>query len=141
MGINLHRAVRNVIPAINPDQPVIILAYSGQSENEYFETVPEYAPAAEVMAQPQPVQDKTLQFLIQQRGNSIWHDFYLDGEWNGLCRAKEQGGDLLYWDGFEWLVDQVLERWAPTAGWTKVRAIQQRTCPPPEAGETTPPGA
>jgi len=92
-----------------------------------------------VPAQPQPVPDKTLQLLVQQRDNSIWHDFYLSGNWSGLVRAKEQGGDLVYWNGFEWLVDQVLEAWNPTAGWTKIRCIQQRATMPPAIGDTTPP--
>lgn len=141
MAINLHALVRPVITAVNPDQPVIILACIGQDVDGAYHPQPLYAPAAEAMAQPQPVPDKTLQVLVQQRENSVWHDFYLGGDWNGLNRAREQGGDLLYWDGFEWLVDQVLERWNPTAGWTKIRCVQQRVTLPPAMGETAPPPA
>lgn len=137
-GINLHALVRPLIAAINPDQPVIILQSAGFAVVD-FEQKPVWSPAVPVMAQPQPVPDKVLQFLAQQRGNSIWHDFYLSGEWNGLRRATEQGGDLLYWNGFEWQVDQVLEAWAPTVGWTKVRCVQVRACEPPDAGATQPP--
>lgn len=139
MGINLHALVRSVVTAVNPDQPVIILACAGQDIDGVFDPKPEYAPAVEVMAQPQPVPDRTLQFLVQQRDNSIWHDFYLNGNWDSLARSKEQGGDLLYWDGYEWLADQVLERWNPTAGWTKIRFIQLRATTPPAMGENIPP--
>ncbi len=137
-GINLHALVRPLIAAVNPDQPVIILRSAG-FEVVDFEQKPVWAPAVSVMAQPQPVPDKALQFLVQQRQNSLWHDFYLAGDWSGLRRATEQGGDLLYWNGFEWQVDQVLEAWAPTVGWTKVRCIQVRACEPPDAGATQPP--
>lgn len=139
MAINLHALVRPVITAVNPDRPVIILACTGQDVDGQYDPQPVYAPAAQVMAQPQPVPDKTLQILVQQRDNSIWKDFYLSGNWDGLVRSKEQGGDLVYWDGFEWLVDQVLEAWNPTAGWTKIRTVQQRATPPPAEGDTTPP--
>ena len=139
MPINLHALVRPMIAAVNPDQPVFILACVGQDVDGKYDPQPVYLPAVMVPAQPQPVPDKTLQLLVQQRDNSIWHDFYLSGNWSGLVRAKEQGGDLVYWNGFEWLVDQVLEAWNPTAGWTKIRCIQQRAVAPPAIGDTTAP--
>lgn len=138
MGLNLHSLVRPLITAVNPDQTVVVLQSAGFEIVDYAQR-PVWQPAVAVQAQPQPVPDKALQFLVQQRQNSIWHDFYLQGEWNGLRRAKEQGGDLLYWGGFEWQVDQVLERWSPTVGWTKVRCVQLRACEPPELGATAPP--
>ena len=58
----------------------------------------------------------------------------------GLERATAQGGDMLYFEGFEWQVDQVLEAWNATAGWTKVRCIQVRATTPPETGATERPG-
>lgn len=138
MGLNLHALVRPLITAVNPDQTVVVLQSAGFEIADYAQR-PVWKAAVAAQAQPQPVPDKALQFLVQQRQNSLWQDFYLEGEWNGLRRAKEQGGDLLYWDGFEWQVDQVLERWSPTVGWTKVRCVQLRACPPPEIGATAPP--
>jgi len=139
MPINLLALTRSAIAAVNPDQPVVILACVGQDVDGVYDPEPVYLPAVMVPAQSQPVPDKTLQLLVQQRDNSIWHDFYLSGNWSGLVRAQEKGGDLLYWNGFEWLVDQVLEAWNPTAGWTKIRCIQQRATVPPAIGDTTPP--
>lgn len=137
--LNLHALTRPLITLVNPDQPVTILVSAGFTVNAQYEQVPAWAPAVEVMAQPQPVPDRTLQFLVQQRQNSIWHDFYLSGDWSGLDRPAEQGGDLVYWDGAEWQVDQVLERWSPTAGWTKIRCVKLRQCLPPDIGATQPP--
>ena len=139
MAVNIRALVRPIITAINPDQPVIVLACVGQQIDGLYDPRPEYAPAVQVMAQAQPVPDRTLQFLVQQRDNSIWFDFYLMGNWDGLSRDEETGGDLLYWDGFEWLADQVLERWSPTVGWTKIRFVRQRATPPPAPGDTLPP--
>lgn len=137
--INLHALARPLITAVNPDQPVVVLQSAGFAVQDY-EQHPLWAPAVRVMAQPQPVPDRALQFLLQQRQNTIWQDFYLFGDWQGLSRASERGGDLVYWDGYEWQVDQVLERWAPSAGWSKVRCVRLRACDPPELGATEPPG-
>ena len=137
--MNLHELVRARISIVNPFESVVILVSTGFTITAQYEQVPAWAPAVEVMAQPQPVADKTLQFLVQQRQNTIWHDFYLSGDWSALDRPAEQGGDLLYWDGAEWQVDQVLERWNPTAGWTKIRCVKLRETAPPEVGATEPP--
>lgn len=136
--LNLHQMVRSIINSVNPDQPVIILQ-SDKFEVVDYEQKPKWKPAVMVMAQAQPVSDKTIQLLNQQRQNSIWWDFYLAGDWNGLSRAKEQSGDLLYWRGFEWEVDQILEAWDPTVGWTKLRCVQVRETTPPAIGDTEPP--
>ena len=138
--LNLRQLVRAAINSVNPDQPVVILRSDGFEIVDY-EQRPKWLPARVVMAQSQPVADKTLQLLIQQRQNTIWRDFYLDGDWNSLRRATESGGDLVYWDGFEWAVDQVLEAWSPTVGWTKIRCVQIRRCDPPEDGAIARPGS
>jgi hypothetical protein len=138
-GLNLHKLVRSVITTINPDQPVVVLRSAGRETDEAYTPEPVYFPAVAVFAQPQPVPDSALQFLVQERQNSVWHDFYLAGDWNALLRDAEKGGDLVYWDGAEWLVEQVLERWNPTVGWTKIRCIRQRATAAPEIGATNPP--
>lgn len=138
-GLNLHRLVRPAVTAVNPDHPVVVLRSAGQAIDADYVQHPLYFPAVLVMAQPQPVSDSELQFLVQERENSVWHDFYLDGDWSALLRDTEKGGDLVYWDGAEWLVKQVLERWNPTAGWTKLRCTRQRSVLPPTVGDSSPP--
>ena len=82
--LNLHALIRPIITSVNPDQSVVILISAGFTVNAQYEQVPAWAPAVEVMAQPQPVADKTLQFLVQQRQDTIWHDFL---PLRGLVRA------------------------------------------------------
>lgn len=136
--MNLHAVVRGVIPVVNPDQTIMLLRSTGQALDG-FQQVATWAPAEQVEAQVQPVSDKTLQWLQQSRQNSVWRDAYLFGPLHGLEHATVKGGDMLYFEGFEWQVDQVLEAWSATAGWTKVRCIQVRACPPPEEGSTARP--
>lgn len=137
--MNLHGIVRNAITSVNPDQTVMLLQATGQQVVSYQQQ-PLFAPAVAVKAQVQPVNDKALQWLLQSRQNSIWRDCYLYGAVTGLERATARGGDFLYFEGYEWQVDQVLEAWNETAGWTKVRVIQVRECAAPEAGATARPG-
>lgn len=138
--MNLHAIVRKTITAVNPDQTVILLANTGQTQGEGYVLTPVWSPAVSVPAQVQPVPAKALQWLLQTRQNTIWRDCYLYGPVTGLERATAQGGDMLYFEGFEWQVDQVLEAWNATAGWTKVRCVQVRATTAPEIGATERPG-
>ena len=133
--MNLHALVRGAITAVNPDQDVMLLQSAGQVVETYQQR-PAWAPAVKVKAQVQPTPDKALQWLLQTRQNTVWRDCYLYGPVYGLERASAKGGDMLYFEGFEWQVDQVLEAWSATAGWTKVRVVQVRACEPPEEGAT-----
>lgn len=137
--MNLHDIVRSSITAVNPDQTVILLQSAGQTVSDYQQK-PVWQPACAVKAQVQPTPDKALQWLVQTRQDSIWRDCYLYGPVRGLERATARGGDMLYFEGFEWQVGQVLEAWNKTAGWTKVRVVQVRACDPPEEGATERPG-
>lgn len=138
--MNLHSLVRSAITSVNPDQTVILLASAGQEQGEDYTPRPLWHPARAVPAQVQPVPDKTLQWLLQSRQGSTWRDCYLYGSVKGLERATAQGGDLLYFEGYEWQVDQVLEAWDATAGWSKVRCIQVRATDPPDVDATERPG-
>lgn len=137
--MNLHDIVRGAISSVHPDTSVTVLPSAGWTVNDSFRQEPAWRPAVAVQAQSQPVPDKALQFLIQERENSIWRDFYLYDLVRGLERASELGGAMLYWNGYEWQVDQVLEDWSEGAGWCKARAVQIRRCASPEEGATEPP--
>lgn len=138
--MNLHDVVRGAITAVNPDQKVIWLASTGQSVDENYTQIPTWAPAVEVTAQIQPVPDSSLQWLQQTRQNGIWRNCYLNGAVNGLERATAKGGDMLYFEGYEWQVDQVSGAWDATAGWSKVLVVQIRAVAPPAIGATERPG-
>lgn len=57
-----------------------------------------------------------LQHVEGYNQSSIYRNMYLMGDWTGLSRRHRTGGDLVYWDGFAWLVDQVPEAWIPLPG-------------------------
>lgn len=123
--MNLHRLVRGVIPLVNPDQEVVILRSTGYTVDDTGRQMPQYAEPVTVRAQVQPVPETVLQHVEGYNQSSIYRNMYLMGDWTGLSRATGQGGELVYWDGFAWLVDQVPEAWDPTAGWTLIRVVRQ----------------
>lgn len=110
--MNLHQIVRGAVTAVAPDRTVYRLPCLGQQTGTGYQVQPVYGPCEAVTAQVQPVADKTLQWLIQSRQNTIWRDLYVSGLSFGLDRAEDLGGDLYYFDGAEWQVDQVLGRLA-----------------------------
>ena len=123
--MNLHRLVRGVIPLVNPDQTVTILRSTGYTVDDTGRQTPQYAEPVTVKAQVQPVPETVLQHVEGYNQNSMYRNMYLLGDWTGLSRATGQGGDVVYWDGFAWLVDQVPEAWDPSAGWTLIRVVRQ----------------
>lgn len=137
--MNLHALTRQVITSVHPDRKVRVLRSAGQTIGPDYVQRPVWQPCVEMSAQVQPVPDKTLQWLLQARSSSVWRDVYAYGALYGLDRTTERGGDLLYFDDYEWQVDQVLEDFAPGAGWTKVRVIRLRVCPLPAVGDSQPP--
>lgn len=123
--MNLHKLVRGVIPLVNPDQEVVILRSAGYTVDDTGQQTPQYAEPVTVRAQVQPVPETVLQHVEGYNQSSIYRNMYLMGDWTGLSRSTGQGGDLVYWDGFAWLVDQVSEAWDATAGWTLIRVVRQ----------------
>ena len=126
MSINVRAIVRSGINTINPDISIVVLQSDG------FEVVPggiqepQYLDAVSATAQVQPVPSEELQHINNYNASSVYYDLYIDGDWSGLNRADEKGGDLIYFDGFEWLVLSRPEAFSISSNWTKVRVIQQR---------------
>lgn len=139
--MNLHQLVRATVTTVAPDRRICRLPCLGQETGPDYEVMPVYGPCEIVTAQVQPVADRTLQWLVQSRQNSLWRDLYIYGLSAGLDRAEGLGGDLYYFDGAEWQTDQVLEDWRAVGdgGWTKVRVCKLRAADAPAVGATTPP--
>lgn len=78
------------------------------------------ATAVKILAQVQPLSNRDLQ---QIEGLNLGGDkraVYIDGNVDGVIRVALKGGDLVDLpDGSVWLVNQSLESWHDTAGWTK----------------------
>lgn len=121
--MNLHNIVRPIINSINPDQQITIKINKG---NQHFpggivEPIWEETTA---VAQVQPVTSNEIQFIDNYVSSNTYKNFYLNGDYSGLNRRTETGGDIIVYGGHDWYIDSEPEAWN-TVGWTKVRGVQQ----------------
>lgn len=122
--MNLHNIVRRAINSVNPDQPVIVRLCTGQNHKPggIKEAVYSDIPA---IAQIQPVPSNEIQFIDNYVSSSEYRNFYLNGDFSGLSRRSETGGDLIIWRGKTYFIDSEPEPWSATVGWTKVRGVRE----------------
>lgn len=131
-GLNLHNIVASAIGAVNPHQTVVLRRFAGWGTDGSGERQALYLPPVAVLAQVQPLPQDKLQFVNAEQNSAIWRQMYLQGDWQGLSRAGESGGDLVYWGGFEWIINPVSEAWGQLAGWTLIVVQAQGRADPPE---------
>lgn len=130
--MNIRKIANAYTRRVNKNVTVIIRCSNGFVEDESGRQIPQYLPPVSVLAQIQPVNSEERQSVERLNQSRIYRHVYLNGDWRGLQRSTEKGGDLLYWDGYEWWIDDVPESWSATSGWTLVRIIQKRLAEPPE---------
>ncbi|MDS0801716.1 hypothetical protein [Burkholderia cenocepacia] len=118
--MNLHGIVSGVIGTVNPFVPVTLQQSAG------YTTAPDGARTPTYSASPQTVQvqalsAKEIQHLDGLNIQGVLRKAYLNGDWRGVYRATNQGGDLLQFaavagvpaslQGTTWKVVQVFETW------------------------------
>jgi len=134
LGVNLHDIVRVVIPALHPDEDVLLVQSTG-NVNVRGVVTPTYADAVQVQAQIQSLGNDDLRALNDVSRTEIQRKAYLYSETvnnlppQGIIRPLARGGDLLRrTDGTWWLVAAMIEDFT-ASGWVCVRIVQQVTVP------------
>ena len=124
--MNLHALVTNVISTINPIVTVSIQRSTGYTTSSDGSRVPFYAAPVAAQAQIQALQYND---IVQIDGLNIQGErraIYLNGNWEGVIRADQKGGDLITFpDGSVWIVAFVFENWADRDGWVKIAVTRQ----------------
>ncbi|HIE4429983.1 TPA: hypothetical protein ACXM9H_000954 [Burkholderia multivorans] len=119
--MNLYSIVSGVIGTVNPFVPVTLQQSSGT-----YDTAPDGSRTPHYNASLQSVQvqalsAKEIQHLDGLNIQGVLRKAYLNGDWRGVYRATNQGGDLLQFaaapgvpaslQGTTWKVVQVFETW------------------------------
>lgn len=120
--MNLHGIAAPIIGTVNPFIAGTLTASAGYTTSADGTQVPAYAAPVTAMIQ---VQALTYSDLQQVSGLNIQGEaraVYLYGDWNGVLRPEAKGGDLIAFNGQQWLVKQTLETWPD---WCKVVAVRQ----------------
>jgi len=133
--LNIRGAANAAIQAVNPNITGTLYSSTGSTiDPATRKPVPSYAPGVNVGMQVQPVAGKELQHLEEMNVQGVMRSVHMYGNTQGVVRATQQGGDLLYFKDVPtgtlrvWKVVKVLETW-PT--WCHVIACMQTDAAPP----------
>lgn len=122
--MNLHSLVSGAIGAVNPFVPGTMRVSTGYTTSGPGKRTPTYSDMA-VSVQLQAQTYKDLQQTDGLNIQGVVKSAYVNGNFNGVNRPKQQGGDLLIVGTDTWLIVQPLEEWP---GWCKfVVALQVPT--------------
>lgn len=119
--MNLHAIAGPIVGTINPIVSITLKRSTGSTTGTDGKRTPTYATSTGD-AQIQAASNKDLQHLAAQNIQGNFRSVYLYGAWFGIVRADQKGGDILTFEGRDWLVVMVPENWPD---WSRVLVCQQ----------------
>jgi hypothetical protein len=128
--MNLQALTAQAVRAVTPPVPGCqLLLSTGYTTGADFKQTPSYAAPVTVTADIQAVGGKDVRQLDALNVQGVQRVAYLQGNVEGIDRARGKGGDLLVVPGTSadagtWLVVAVLETWG-SGGWCKVALTLQ----------------
>lgn len=120
--MNLHGMVRGMISTVNPDQIITLKRSLGYETDKAGKQIPKFE-TLQGLAQIQAMSSGDLRHAEFLNIQGIMRAVYLYGNWCGVVRADQKGGDLLEFgqtpDGKiqTWKVVSIVETWPD---WSKV---------------------
>ena len=121
--MNLHGIASRFISRVNPEIPAVIKKASGFTTNAAGKRSPTYEPDFPAMVQKQDLTQRELQQIDSINQQGILCSVYVNGNYYGVLRASQRGGDLFVMGGQTWKVVQVLEAWPD---WCKIALVLQQ---------------
>lgn len=109
--MNLQNIVSGVISAVNPQIAGQMLVSTGYITDDSGSPMPTYAAPVAVSVQLQPLSYKGLQHTDGLNLTGIVKEAYVNGNFEGVNRGAQKGGDLLVVGTETWLIVQPLEEW------------------------------
>lgn len=132
MSLNLHAAVRGVIPAINADVTGYWYTSKGAPIGADGRQQPAYNAPVAVQCQVQPPTGRDLKFIDFLQLQGVIRTVFMFSNPQSIVRVNQTGNDLLLfpqWAGAPndvWKVATMDELWnVDGGGWSKVYAILQ----------------
>lgn len=121
--MNLHGIVRGAITRVNPDVPGTFMVNTGSTtlpggkKTQFYTNV-------DVMVQLQELSSTDLKQVDAVNIQGILRAAYVSGNFNGINRPEQKGGDFLMVGDQKWLVVKVAELWPD---WCRVIINLQRS--------------
>ena len=125
--MNLHHIVRGAINAINPDITVGLQRSNGYTVDTDGSQIPAYITSSG-LGQVQALGPADLKHVANANIQSVDRKVYLYGNWMGVVRADQRGGDILSFPQVpgapvqQWKVVTVFETWPD---WCAVGVVLQ----------------
>lgn len=109
--MNLHGIVRRAITTVNPDVAGVMMVSLGTYTTDAAgHPVPAYS-SQNVTVQLQPLSYTDLMKIDGLNLQGVVKKAYVNGNFEGVNRPKQKGGDKLIVNGENWLITQPLEEW------------------------------
>lgn len=114
--MNLHVIVRGAITAINPDIPATLLRSNGYTTDAAGKQTPSFL-SFTGQIQVQGVSAKDLEHTDFLNIQGVLRTVYLRGNWAGVVRADQKGGDIMKFPQIpgaavqDWRVVTIKETW------------------------------
>lgn len=125
--MNLHETVRSAINAINPDTLATLKRSTGYTTAADGKQSPTYTTLSG-KAQVQALSAGDLRHVDNLNIQGVMRKVYLYGNWMGVVRSDQKGGDILNFpqiptmSGQDWKVFTVFETWPD---WCAVGVVLQ----------------
>lgn len=119
--MNLHSLVAGAIGTVNPFIPITIQQSAGYTTSPDGSQVPAFTTLT-ASGQVQALSGGEIQRLANLGIQGQMRKIYMSGDWEGIVRAEQKGGDLFLFNGQKWLAVQVLETWPD---WSAVAVCRQ----------------
>lgn len=125
--MNLFGPVTGIISAVNPCITADLRASDGSETAPDGSVVPKFVDVR-VRIQVQAASSEDLQQIANLNQSSDVRAVYMAGHIAGIDRAHQFGGDILVFDGSEWLVTHQPEQWGRSQ-WCKLLVTRQIQSP------------
>lgn len=125
--MNLHGIVRGAISAVNPDITMTMLRSNGYTTDSAGARTPVFVTLTG-KGQVQAASGGTIQRMSNLGIQGVLRAVYLYGNWCGIVRADQKGGDVLQFPQVpgaaiqHWKVVEVTETWPD---WSRVVVVLQ----------------
>lgn len=121
--MNLRGIANRATRAVNPNVQGVFQVSTGYTIAPSGKKAPSYS-SVDVEVQFQELSSTDLRQIDSVNMQGILKSAYLNGNFNGVNRPEQKGGDILVVDGQQWLVVKVPELWPD---WCRVIVNLQRS--------------
>jgi hypothetical protein len=106
--MNLHGLAVGYVGIVNANRSITLKRYTGITQNDNFEREPSYT-STTILAQVQALSSDQLHTASNLNLQGEMRSVICADELRGVSKPDQKGGDMLNFDGHDWLVVHVQE--------------------------------